>query len=63
MKTIDKLNNQFESVTLQLENTEIKRDKLIDEDKDTFFLDEKIYKLEDKQYQIQLKIEKLESCS
>lgn len=60
---LKKLHDRFETVTLQLENLEIKRDVLIKNDKNTCFIDDKIYDLEDKQYQIQLKIEELEQCS
>jgi hypothetical protein len=58
-KKIIKLHDQFETVTLQLEELEIKRDELIGLDKDTTKIDEKIYKYEDKQYQIQLELESL----
>jgi hypothetical protein len=55
------LNKRFETVTLQLEKLEIKRDELILLDKDTSSLEDKIYNLEDIQYQIQCKIEDLEN--
>ena len=61
MKKLQKLNQRFEIVTLQLEKLEIKKDKYISLDKDTSYIEDKIYNLEDKQYEIQLKIEALEN--
>ena len=57
---LKKLHDKFETVTLQLEKLELKRDELIKLDKCTFKVDDKIYDLEDKQYEIQLEIEQLE---
>ncbi len=54
------LHNEFESVTLEIEQLEIKKEYLIEHDKDTFCVEDRIYIFEDRQYQIQLEIEDLE---
>ncbi len=54
------LHKEFESVTLEIERLEIKKESLIEHDKDTSHLEDRIYTLEDRQYEIQLEIEELE---
>ena len=54
------LHNEFESVTLKIERLEIKKEHLIEHDKDTSDVEDRIYILEDRQYEIQLEIEELE---
>lgn len=63
IERLQKLEVKFESVTLQLEKYQIKRDKYIKLNKSTFSLDNKIEDLECKQYEIQNKIEELEKCN
>ena len=54
------LHNEFESVTLEIERLEIQKESLIEHDMDTSYLEDRIYILEDRQYQIQLEIEEVE---
>ena len=54
------LDDAFESVTLEIERLEIKKEHLIKHDKDTSDVEDRIYVLEDRQYEIQLEIEELE---
>ena len=54
------LHVEFESVTLEIERLEIKKEHLIEYDKDTSDVEDRIYVLEDRQYEIQLEIEELE---
>ena len=54
------LHNEFESVTLEIERLEIHKESLIEQDKDTSNVEDRIYILEDRQYEIQLEIEELE---
>ncbi len=54
------LHNEFESVTLEIEKLEIKKESLIEDDKDVSYIEDRIYILEDRQYEIQLEIEELE---
>lgn len=61
MKKLQKLEQRFETVTLQLEKLEIKRDELSLLDKDSSSIEYKINLLEDKQYDIQCKIEDIEN--
>ena len=54
------LHNEFESVTFEIERLEIQKESLIEQDKDTSCVEDRIYILEDRQYEIQLEIEELE---
>ncbi len=54
------LHQEFENVTLEIEKLEIKKESLIEHDKDTSYIEDRIYVLEDRQYEIQLEIEELE---
>jgi len=72
MKTkIQKLEQKFETVTLQLEKLEISKELFIEleiteqtnYDRKINSIQNKIYDLEDKQYFIQNKIEDLEKCN
>lgn len=55
------LESKFEQISKQIEHFEVMRDKKIDEHKSTISLDDKIYFLEGKQYDIQQEIETLEA--
>jgi len=60
---LQRLEERFETVTLQLERLEIKRENLIEKDKSTYNVDNSIFIKECKQYEIQEKIEELELCN
>jgi chaperonin cofactor prefoldin len=57
---LQKLHDRFEVVARQIESTEDKINECIDKDRDTSKWDHKLEKLQDKEYEIQCKIEKLE---
>jgi ribosome-associated toxin RatA of RatAB toxin-antitoxin module len=60
MNKLNKLHNEFEAVTLDIERHEIVLESLIDKGFSTINLEGKIENLEDKQFNIQCKIEYLE---
>ena len=60
MNKLNKLHNEFEAVTLDIERHEIVLESLINKGFSTVNLERKIENLEDKQFNIQCKIEYLE---
>ena len=61
MTTLQKLHDQFESLALQIEKVEKQQHVCYEFNLATTSVDRKLEKLEDKQYEIQCKIEELES--
>ena len=58
---LQKLHNQFEDIAKQIEKTEDKINDCIENDLDTSKWDYKLEKLQDREYDIQCKIEKIKS--
>ena len=58
---LQKLHDRFEVVAREIESTEDKINECIDKDRDTSQWDHKLEKLQDKEYEIQCKIEELEN--
>ena len=56
---LSKLNDQFENVSFKIESIEDRISNCIDLNKSTLSYENTLYKLELKQYEIQLKIESL----
>mgnify|MGYP003124695019 CR=1 FL=1 len=58
---LEKLHNQFEALSFKIEFTEDKINHCIDFNLDTSKWDRRLEKLQDKEYEIQCKIENLEN--
>ena len=63
MNKLNKLHKKFDEVSLLMELIEDKINYCIDNNLDTSKHDHKLEKLEDRQYKIQCKIEKLEGTN